>query len=298
MSEMVSTPPTTSAYVSIEHVDMHFDIVRGGTANRIQALDDINLEIDRGEFVCFIGPSGCGKSTLLRIVDGLIRPTRGQVEVGGKICTSPRPDLGVVFQSFNLFPWRTVAANVALGLENQKMSKRERRATAGRWLELVGLAGFEDFYPGQLSGGMQQRVGLARALAIEPEILLMDEPFGSVDAQTRLIMQNELLRIWAGNRKTVIFVTHDVEEALFLGDRVVTFSQRPGHVLDVIDVPFPRPRLDTLRGDPDFALLKEQLWEKLKRDASRVDLDVGPAGPEPEESSGRRRILPFGRGRD
>jgi NitT/TauT family transport system ATP-binding protein len=201
---------------------------------------------------------------LLRIIDGLLRPSSGRILIDGTPMRGPRPDLGFVFQGFNLFPWRTVAANVMLGLESRSMSRADRARTARRWLELVGLAGFEDFYPSQLSGGMQQRVGLARALAIEPSILLMDEPFGSVDAQTRLIMQSELLRLWAADRKTVIFVTHDVEEALFLADRIVVFSQRPGRVLDVLEVPFARPRLDELRGDAEFARLKEELWEKLK----------------------------------
>jgi NitT/TauT family transport system ATP-binding protein len=232
-------------------------------------LDDVSLTVGRGEFFCFIGPSGCGKSTLLRIIDGLIAPTAGTVAVGGASTRAPRRDVGVVFQSFNLFPWRTVVANVELGLENRGMSKQDRRDRSRKWLDRVGLSGFEDFYPSQLSGGMQQRVGLARALAIEPDILLMDEPFGSVDAQTRLLMQEELLRIWAMDQKTVVFVTHDVEEALFLGDRVAVFSQRPGRVIDCIDVPFERPRVDTLRGDAAFARLKEALWELLKSHLSK-----------------------------
>jgi NitT/TauT family transport system ATP-binding protein len=172
--------------------------------------------------------------------------------------------MGVVFQSFNLFPWRTVISNIELGLENRGLKSEERTRRARHWVELVGLSGFEDFYPSQLSGGMQQRVGLARALAVEPAILLMDEPFGSVDAQTRLLMQEELLRLWAMERKTVLFVTHDVEEAIFLGDRVVVFSSRPGRIVDIIDVPFDRPRVDALRGDAHFARLKEELWERLK----------------------------------
>jgi NitT/TauT family transport system ATP-binding protein len=211
-----------------------------------------------------IGPSGCGKSTLLRILGGLIRPSGGRVVIGGSVCTSPRPDVGVVFQSFNLFPWRTVAQNVELGLEERGLGRAERRERAGRWLERVGLNGFEHFYPSQLSGGMQQRVGLARALAIEPDILLMDEPFGSLDAQTRLLLQAELMRLWALDRKTVVFVTHDVEEALFLADRVVILSPRPGVVVGDVPVPFDRPRGDPLRADPAFASLREELWESLK----------------------------------
>ncbi len=259
----------SAPYVSIEHIEMSFGVQ---SHQEVQALADVDLGIRQGEFCCFIGPSGCGKSTLLRIIDGLITPTGGRVVIDGVPTTGPRRDLAVVFQSFNLLPWRTVTANVALGLEDRGMPKEKRLEVAREWLGMVGLGGFEDFYPSQLSGGMQQRVGIARALAVEPSILLMDEPFGSVDAQTRLIMQSELLRIWAGDRKTVIFVTHDVEEALFLGDRVVTFSERPGRIVDVIDVPFERPRLDALRGDPEFARLKEQLWEKLKRNISAPGL--------------------------
>jgi NitT/TauT family transport system ATP-binding protein len=252
-------------YVSIEHVDKRFGVETG---QEVHALADVDLGVAQGEFCCLIGPSGCGKSTLLRIVDGLIAPTGGRVVIDGVPTKGPRLDIGVVFQSFNLLPWRTVTANVVLGLEERGVARNDRRRIAREWLAMVGLAGFEDFYPSQLSGGMQQRVGIARALAVEPSILLMDEPFGSVDAQTRLIMQSELLRIWASDRKTVIFVTHDVEEALFLSDRVVTFSERPGRIIDAIDVPFPRPRVDSLRGDPEFARLKGQLWEKLKRNLS------------------------------
>jgi len=258
---------------------MGFEVSAGRAAKSMVVLDEVSLGVDEGEFCCFIGPSGCGKSTLLRIIDGLIKPTSGRVLIDGEPVKGPRRDLGLVFQGFNLFPWRTVEANVMLGLENRPVSRAKRREIARRWLELVGLTGFEGFYPAQLSGGMQQRVGLARALAIEPRILLMDEPFGSVDAQTRLLMQSELMRIWAGDRKTVIFVTHDVEEALFLGDRVVVFSHRPGRVVETINVPFDRPRLDALRGNAEFARLKEMLWEKLKGDVVAA-LPAGTLSPE------------------
>ena len=254
----------TVPYLRLDHITMGYQVRSKGRIEHLKVLDDLNLTVTKGEFVCLIGPSGCGKSTLLRIVDGLIRPDSGTVTVGGVTTTAPRRDMGVVFQSFNLFPWRTVISNVALGLENRGLRSAERAQRARRWIDLVGLTGFEDFYPSQLSGGMQQRVGLARALALEPDILLMDEPFGSVDAQTRLLMQEELLRIWAMDRKTVLFVTHDVEEAIFLGDRVAVLSSRPGRIVDIIDVPFGRPRVDALRGDAHFARLKEELWERLK----------------------------------
>ena len=264
--------------LALDRVAMSFPVRKGGRIERMPVLEDVTLSIGKGEFCCFIGPSGCGKSTLLRVVDGLIPPSSGDVRIHGTLTRSPRRDVGVVFQSFNLFPWRTVAENVALGLENRGIPRRVRKERARKWLALVGLEGFEDFYPSQLSGGMQQRVGLARALAVEPDILLMDEPFGSVDAQTRLLMQGELMRIWAVDRKTVVFVTHDVEEALFLGDRVVVFSNRPGRIIKIIDVSFPRPRTDALRGDPEFARLKESLWERLKTDISAVPEPAALAG--------------------
>ena len=262
--------PSSEAFLSVDSVSMTFSVSHGREQRTIEVLEDISFDVGRGEFCCVIGPSGCGKSTLLRICDGLIDPVGGQVSIEGKAVTSPNRDVGVVFQSFNLFPWRTVVENVELGLESMGVEKHERRERAHRWIKRVGLDGFANFYPGQISGGMQQRVGLARALAIEPDILLMDEPFGSLDAQTRLIMQSELSQLWAENKKTVIFVTHDIEEALYLADRVHVLSSRPGRLTDTIDVPFPRPRD---RGDPDFARLKAELWEQL-----RVGVNADHAG--------------------
>jgi NitT/TauT family transport system ATP-binding protein len=272
----------SGTFLKVCDVSMGFTVRRGRREERIEVLSEVNLTVDRGEFCCVIGPSGCGKSTLLRILDGLLRPTSGQVLIGGTVCTAPRSDVGVVFQSFNLFPWRTVAQNVELGLEERGIARQQRRERSSRWLERVGLSGFEHFYPAQLSGGMQQRVGLARALAIEPDILLMDEPFGSLDAQTRLLLQSELLRLWALDRKTVVFVTHDVEEALFLADRVVVISPRPGTVAASVKVPFPRPRADALRADPAFASLREELWEGLKAGLMEPPPDTDPAGELPE----------------
>ena len=229
-----------------------------------EVLKSISLDIKDKEFLILVGPSGCGKSTLLRVIGGLLSPTEGSVVISGELSVAPRPDVGIVFQSFNLFPWRTVLKNIEFGLENRGVVSQRRREIAKYWVARMGLDGFEHFYPGQLSGGMQQRVGLARALAIEPSILLMDEPFGSLDAQTRLLMQGELMDLWSTERKTVVFVTHDVEEALFLADRVFVLSSRPGSIIDTVPVPFPRPRQDALRGDPEFAALKERLWERLK----------------------------------
>jgi NitT/TauT family transport system ATP-binding protein len=233
-------------------------------SGKIEVLDGVTLTLSPGIFCSVVGPSGCGKSTMLRIVDGLIRPDSGAVKIGGKPVRGPSLERGFVFQQFNLLPWRTVQANVEFGLENLGVDKGERRKRAEHWIEVVDLHGFKNYFPSQLSGGMQQRVGLARALAVEPDILLMDEPFGSVDDQTRMLLQEQLLRIWEHDHKTVIFVTHDIEEALFLSDFVVVMSKRPGHIIRKLDVPFARPRRDALRGDPEFARLKQAVWEELR----------------------------------
>jgi NitT/TauT family transport system ATP-binding protein len=252
--------------VEIKQVTKSFP--RQGGDGTLQVLSDVNLALQERTFTCLVGPSGCGKSTLLRIVDGLIEPDSGEVVIGGQRVTSPSLDRGFVFQNFNLLPWRTVVANVEFGLENLGVKKKERRLRAMEILNLVQLDGFEDYYPGQLSGGMQQRVGLARALAIEPEILLMDEPFGSVDDQTRMLLQDELLRIWQRSQKTVIFVTHDIEEALFLGDRIVVMCARPSRISRVVEVPFGRPRTDAIRGSPEMGRLKQEIWEELRAGAT------------------------------
>ncbi len=236
-----------------------------------EALQEVTFGIARGEFCSILGPSGCGKSTLLRILDGLVRPEAGRVLVDGTAVDAPGADRAMVFQHFNLMPWRTVLRNVEFGLEARGVPAAERRATALRYVELFGLHGFEEHFPSQLSGGMQQRVGLARALAVDCEILLMDEPFGALDAQTKTLMQLELARIWHEDQRTVVFVTHDIEEALFLSDRVVVMSARPGRIAHVVDVPFGRPRDEHLRGTAEFAALKEQTWEML-RDASGAAL--------------------------
>jgi NitT/TauT family transport system ATP-binding protein len=239
---------------------MAFPVRRG---KPLVALKELDFSLTRGEFCCIVGPTGCGKSTLLRIVAGLLRPTSGQVLIDNALVARPHPNVAMVFQSHNLLPWRTAIENVELGLEARKMPRRDRRARAHQWLGLVGLGDFTEFYPGQMSGGMQQRVGLARALAVEPDVLLMDEPFGSVDAQTRRVMQVELMRLHALDRKTVLFVTHDVEEAIYLADRVVVLGSRPAQVAEVVSVPFDRPRDDTVHGDPRFVALRETLWRRL-----------------------------------
>jgi len=214
---------------------------------RIVAVDDFALHVKPQEFVCILGPSGCGKTTILRIIAGLELPTSGNAEINGIEIKSPGKDRGMVFQEFALFPWRTVRKNIEFGLEINHLPPEERNRIVDRYIELVGLIGFEDAHPRELSGGMKQRVGIARALANNPEVLLMDEPFGSLDAQTRNLMQKELLRIWESARKTVIFVTHSVEEAVYLADKIVVMTARPGKVREKIDVPLTRPRDRTSR---------------------------------------------------
>ena len=247
--------------MEIAKLNKSFSTSGSGT---IKVLDNVDLTLEPGTFCSVVGPSGCGKSTMLRIIDGLLEPESGTVRIGGDEVTGPSLDRGFVFQQFNLLPWRTVAGNVEFGLENLGVEKGERRKRAQHWLDIVDLDAFGTYYPAQLSGGMQQRVGLARALAVEPEILLMDEPFGSVDDQTRMLLQEELLQIWERDHKTVIFITHDIEEALFLSDLVVVMSPRPGRILRMLKVPFGRPRLDSLRGDAEFARLKQTVWEELR----------------------------------
>jgi NitT/TauT family transport system ATP-binding protein len=230
----------------------------------VLALDRISLTIKPGEFVTLIGPSGCGKTTLLKIVDGLIPYESGRVLVDGQPVTGPGRERAVVFQSFALLPWRTVWDNIAFGLELRGIVGAEADVTIRRYIAMVGLQGFESRRPSQLSGGMQQRVGLARALAVNPRILLMDEPFGSLDAQTRNLLQADLERIWEADQKTVIFVTHAMDEAVFLSDRVVILSPRPGRISEIVEVDLPRPRGDAIRTHPRFVQLTDHIWHALR----------------------------------
>ena len=230
----------------------------------LPVLADVSFAIADLEFVAIVGPSGCGKSTFLRIVDGLIAPDAGTIRIDGRLANGAGNGRGMVFQSFDLFPWRTALGNVEFGLQMMDVPRRERRERALHWIEVVKLKGFEDAYPHQLSGGMQQRVGIARALAIEPEVLLMDEPFGALDVQTRDLLQDELLAIWQQKRKTVLFVTHSIEEAIYLADRVVIFTARPARIDRVLDVPFPRPRTEDMKASPAFVALRHEIWQSLK----------------------------------
>jgi NitT/TauT family transport system ATP-binding protein len=226
--------------IAIDGLSKSFAAVH--TANDRLALSDISLQIAEGEFVSIVGPSGCGKSTLLYMIGGFVAPSRGAISVAGKPVTGPGPDRGPVFQEFALFPWKTVLGNVMYGLLQQGVSKPEAEAKARALISLVRLTGYERFYPKELSGGMKQRVAIARTLAYGPTILLMDEPFGALDAHTRTGLQNELLEIWERDRKTVLFVTHSVEEAVFLSDRVVVLTRSPGRVKATVDIDLPRPR--------------------------------------------------------
>ncbi len=236
------------ATVSVEHLEMVFT-ARG---RRQKALEDINLTIAPGEFFVIVGPSGCGKTTLLRILQGLAHPTGGRALIGDREVTGPGIDRGFVFQQDALYPWRNVTRNVAFGLELQGITKADAAKRTQEMIELVGLTGFETYYPHELSGGMRQRVNLARALAIAPAILLMDEPFAALDALTRESMQRELLRIAAAAGTTIVFITHQIDEAILLGDRVAVFSPRPGRVREIISIDLPRPRPESVKQSPEF----------------------------------------------
>lgn len=236
-------------------------------AGAVTALDGIGISVADREFVSVVGPSGCGKTTLLRLFAGLEQPTEGRVETDGERIESPSPSRAMVFQSFNLFEWRTVRGNVAFGLERLGVPESERRERVEEWLETVGLAGFADAYPEELSGGMRQRVGLARALAVDPDVLLMDEPFGALDAQTRALLQSELLDLWEDQRTTVLFVTHDIEEALLLSDRVVVMGNDPNRIVKRVDVPFERPRHGReLQTTTEFVKHRQEVWQLLRNE--------------------------------
>lgn len=252
---------TLLAYISIENLSLVYSPRR---RKDVVALTDFNLEVEKGVFLSLVGPSGCGKSTLLRIISGLMQPSSGKVLLSGQKVAGPGHDRAMVFQEFALMPWRTVMRNIEMGLEFRGVPKDERRKIATRHVKLVGLQGFEDHFPHELSGGMRQRVGLARALAVDPDILLMDEPFAAIDSQTRDLMQTELLRIWEERRKTVIFVTHSIEEAVFLSDKVAMLSARPAKVVDIVDIDLPRPRDYEIRMDPRFAKIRLDIWQRLK----------------------------------
>jgi NitT/TauT family transport system ATP-binding protein len=251
--------------VSIRNVSKAFQL---RTGDELKVLDGISIDIRPGEFVSIVGASGCGKTTLLRILSGLEQASAGQIEIAYPTdVPAGRPKTATVFQGDALLPWRTVVRNIAFGLESDRtLARAQRHERASNLCKLVGLQRFEHAYPYEISGGMQQRVNIARALAVEPIVLLMDEPFAALDAQTREVMQRELLKIWERDRRTVIFVTHQMDEAIYLSDRVIVLRSRPGRIGRVLDVPFPRPRSLDLKRGPEFAELVAQVWQEIQSD--------------------------------
>ncbi|MFO1415238.1 MAG: ABC transporter ATP-binding protein [Burkholderiales bacterium] len=252
----------------IDGVTRTFPGVHGGAPT--QALLPTSLTVQDNDFITILGPSGCGKSTLLRIIAGLDRPTAGRVLLDGEPVTGPGADRGMVFQSYTLFPWLTVRQNICFGLRERGLPAARQDEIAKHWIDKVGLGGFANHYPKMLSGGMQQRTAIARALANDPKILLLDEPFGALDNQTRSLMQELVLGIWESERKTVLFVTHDIEEAIFVGSRVVVMTARPGRLKSEVAVDLPHPRHYTIKTTPAFSALKAQLTEEIRVEALKV----------------------------
>lgn len=267
MNARLSVPAESKASIKIQARDVRMDFAIGddkGRRQQISALQDFNLDIREGEFFTILGPSGCGKSTFLNVLAGLAHKTSGSITIDGRPAEGINLHQGVVFQGYALFPWRTVLQNIEMGLEIRKVPKRERKETAEHFLDLVGLSGFAHRYPHELSGGMRQRVAIARALAYSPDLLLMDEPFAALDAQTREILQAELLRIWEAHKKTIVFITHSLDEAIYLSDRIAVMTHRPGRIKSILDVPLARPRPAEIRHSPQFVQLREQAWDVLR----------------------------------
>jgi NitT/TauT family transport system ATP-binding protein len=268
----------------------NLNVLFGRGANQVNAVSDISIDVKPGEFVSILGPSGCGKSTLLNIVAGFVKQTSGSVQVDGKEVSGPGAERGMVFQQYSLFPWMTVRKNVEFGLKMQGRSSNERETAARTLLGLAGLLAFENHYPEQLSGGMKQRVGIVRALATSPQVLLMDEPFGALDAQTRVVMQQILTNMWQRFRLSVLFITHDIDESIFLSDKVYVMTARPGRIKAEIEVPLPRPRVPEMMTSPEFLLLKRELHALIREESFKAmggdlkegiggfDMEVGPQG--------------------
>ena len=257
---------STVSQIRVDNVTHMYRPPRG---REVLALDQVSLDVAPREFVALLGPSGCGKSTLLYLIGGFLPVERGGISVDGAAVTGPGPDRGIVFQHFALFPWKTVRGNILYGLERQGMPKPDREKRAQEFIDMVGLHGFEDSYPSQLSGGMKQRTAIARTLAFDPKILLMDEPFGALDAQTRGLMQRELLAIWHRTPKTVIFVTHDVQEAVYLADRVAVMSARPGRIKTIVDTRFDKNDPDIFK-NPAFVEKVDLIWNLVRDEAIKA----------------------------
>jgi ABC-type nitrate/sulfonate/bicarbonate transport system ATPase subunit len=258
------------AQTKLQAIGLRHEYYQPRTGGRLLALDNINLQVDDGEFVTIVGPSGCGKTTFINLCDGLLKPTAGKITIDEKVVTGPGTDRGMVFQDSCLMPWRTVFKNVIFGLECQKLDNGDGQARARKFIKLVGLEGFEDHYPHELSGGMQQRCNLARALTVDPEILIMDEPFAALDAQTREIMQLELLRIWNEAKKTILFITHQINEAIYLADRVIVFGARPGRVKQSLKIDIPRPRKLAVKRERKFLEYEDQLWTLIEEEVKKT----------------------------
>jgi len=257
--------------LQIEHLTKHYWLERED--RNVLALSDVSFSVDDGEFMAIVGPSGCGKTSMLNIIAGLLPCEEGKVSIDGKRVSGPGIDRAVVFQHSSLLPWRTIAGNVRYGMELQRrFDEATMRERTDSFIKLVGLSGFERHYPSELSGGMQQRVNLARALAADPAVLLMDEPFAALDAQTREFMQAELLKIWSKAKKTVVFITHQISEAIYLADRVVVMSARPGRVKEIFRVPFGRPRDLSLKRDPRFLELEDSVWKLIEEESDRLGM--------------------------
>lgn len=263
--------------VEIRNLDVRF----GFGANRVEAVSDVSIDVKPGEFVSILGPSGCGKSTLLNVVAGFVKRSGGSVLVDGTEVRGPGAERGMVFQQYSLFPWMTVRKNVEFGLKMQGRTSHERGTAARTLLGLAGLLAFENHYPDQLSGGMKQRVGIVRALATSPQVLLMDEPFGALDAQTRVVMQQILTNMWQRFRLSVLFITHDIDESIFLSDKVYVMTARPGCIKAEVEVPLPRPRVAEMTTSNEFLLLKRQLHELIREESFKAmggDLKEGMGG--------------------
>ena len=257
--------------LQIEHLTKRYWLERED--REVLALSDVTFSVADGEFLAIVGPSGCGKTSMLNIVAGLLPYEEGSVAIDGKRVNGPGIDRAVVFQHASLLPWRTIAGNVRYGMEMQRrFDEPTTKERADHFIKLVGLSGFERHYPSELSGGMQQRVNLARALAADPAVLLMDEPFAALDAQTREFMQSELLKIWTKAKKTVVFITHQINEAIYLADRVVVMSARPGRIKDIFSVPFDRPRNLSLKRDPRFLELEDAVWKLIEEESERLGM--------------------------
>lgn len=271
---------TTDIKLSLDGVRKEFPV--RGTHASITALDDITLDVRTGEFQVLVGPSGSGKSTLLDLLVGLTPPSAGEILLDGTPITKPGLDRGIVFQQYALLPWRSARANIEFGLEAKRLPRRERRDIADYYLELVGLTGFADSYPHELSGGMRQRVAIARSLAFDPQVLLMDEPFAALDAQTREGLQDELLRIWETTGKTLLFITHGIDEAVYLGRRVAVLTSRPGRIKAVMDIHLDRDSGTDIRSSEAFRQVRHEIWSLLRSEVARArSLETAPAERKP-----------------